>query len=86
MGLEVGLGIDIDLNLNVGTLLLDGEGGDTDGVEETTEELADARGAPWADDLTALERELGTKDGVLDGTGLYLAEGKGLVDGGALVA
>ena len=86
LGLEVGLGVDIDLNLNVGTLLLDGEGGDTDGVEETAEELADAGGAPCADDLTGLQGELGAEDGVLDGVGIDLAEGKGLVDGGALVA
>ena len=86
LGLEVGLGVDIDLNLNVGTLLLDGEGGDTDGVEETAEELADAGGAPCADDLTSLQGELGAEDGVLDGGGVDLAEGKGLVDGGALVA
>ena len=86
LGLEVGLGVDIDLNLNVGALLLDGEGGDTDGVEETAEELADAGGAPCADDLTSLQGELGAEDGILDGGGVDLAEGKGLVDGGALVA
>ena len=86
LGLEVGLGVDIDLNLNVGSLLLDGEGGDTDGVEETAEELADAGGAPRADDLTSLQGELGAEDGVLDGGAIDLAEGKGLVDGGALVA
>ena len=86
LGLEVGLGVDIDLNLNVGSLLLDGEGGDTDGVEETAEELADAGGAPRADDLTSLQGELGAEDGVLDGGAIDLAEGKGLDDGGALVA
>ena len=86
LGLEVGLGVDIDLNLNVGSLLLDGVGVDTDGVEETAEELADAGGAPRADDLTSLQGELGAKDGVLDGGAIDLAEGKGLVDGGALVA
>jgi len=86
LGLEVGLGVDIDLNLNVGSLLLDGVGVDTDGVEETAEELADAGGAPRADDLTSLQGELGAEDGVLDGGAIDLAEGKGLVDGGALVA
>jgi len=86
LGLEVGLGVDIDLNLNVGTLLLDGEGGDTDGVEKSSEELSDAGGAPRADDLTGLQGELGTEDGVLDGGAIDLAEGKGLVDGRALVA
>ena len=86
LGLEVGLGVDIDLDLNVGSLLLDGEGGDTDGVEKGSEELADSTGAPSTDNIASLEAELSAEDGVRDGAGLDLAEGKRLVDGGALVA
>ena len=86
MGLKVSLGVDINLHLNVGTLLLDGEGGDTDGVKETAKELANAGWAPGSDDLTGLEGELSTEDRILDSALLNLAEGKGLVDGGALIA
>lgn len=83
--LEIGLVVNIDLNLNNLSLGLDGVGGDSDGVEEATEELSKAGRAP-ADNLSGLEVELGSEDGVRDGSLLDLSEGEGLSDGGALVA
>ena len=61
--LKVSLVVDIDLNLKNLALGLDGVGGNTLGIEETTNQLSKTRGAP-AHHLTSLEAELGSKDGI----------------------
>ena len=84
VGLEVGLGVDINLDLKVSSLLANGECGDSNGLEKSSEKLSDSSWAPF-NNISALEGELGSKDGVLDGSGVDTAEGKGLVHRGALV-
>ena len=61
--LKVSLVVDIDLNLKSLSLNLDGVGGDTLGIEKSTNQHTETRGAP-AHDLSSLEAELGSKDGI----------------------
>jgi len=83
--LEVGLVVNINLNLNILALSLDRVSGDSDGVEDSTNKLSKTSWAPVYD-LTGLKAELGSKDGVRDGTIISnLTEGKGLVDRRALI-
>jgi len=85
-GLEVGLVVNINLNLNSLALRLDRVSGDADGVEQTSNNLSKARRAPL-DNLSSLEAELGSEDGVRDSAiRVNLTKGKGLVDGRALIA
>jgi hypothetical protein len=87
VGFEVELSVDINLDFNATFALADGVGWDTDGGESSTDELSNSGRAPWSDDITGLQGELGSKNGVLDGSiGVDFTERKGLVDGRALVS
>lgn len=87
VGFEVGLSIDINLNLNVVLALANGVSGNTDGRESTSDELSNSRWAPCSNNISGLQGELGSKNGVLDGSvGVDLAERKGLVDRRALIS
>lgn len=87
VGFEVGLGVDINLDIDGSLTLLDGVGWDTNGGESSTDEFSDSRWAPCSDDTSGLQVELGSKNGVLDGSiRVDLTERKGLVDGRALVS
>lgn len=84
--LEVGLVVNINLNLNNLSLSLDGVGGDSNGVEDSSNNLSKSRWAPL-NNLSSLKAELGSEDGVGDGTVITdLSEGEGLVDRRALVS
>lgn len=87
LGFEVGLVVNINLNLNNLSLRLDGVDGNSRGVEKSSEEQSNTSWAPLSNNLSGLEAELGSEYGVLDGSVIiYLTEGKGLVDRGALVS
>jgi hypothetical protein len=86
VGFKVGLGIDINLNLDVVLALANGVSGDTDGREGSSNELSNSRWAPCSYNISSLQGEFGSKNGVLNGSvRIDLTEGKGLVDGRALV-
>lgn len=87
VGFEVGLGVNIDLDIDGSLSLLDGVGWDTNGREGSTDELSNSGWAPLSNNLSGLQVELGSKNGVLDGSvGVDLTEGKGLADRRALVS
>ena len=86
VGFEVGLGVNIDLDIDGSLSLLDGVCWDTNWGESTSDELSNSRWAPGSDNISSLQAELGSKNGVLDGSvSIDLTERKRLVDGRALV-
>ena len=86
VGFEVGLGVNIDLDIDGSSSLLDGVCGDTNWGESTSDELSNSRWAPGSDNISSLQAELGSKNGVLDGSiTIDLTERKRLVDRRALV-
>jgi hypothetical protein len=87
VGFEVELSIHINLDINCFSALPDGVSGDTDGGESSSDELSDSGWAPCSNNISGLQVELGSKNGVLDGSvSVDLTERKGLVDRGALVS
>lgn len=86
VGFEVGLGVDIDLDIDGSSSLLYWVCWNTDGGESTSDELSNSRWAPFSDNITSLQAELGSKDRVLDSSVIIdLSERKRLVDRRALV-
>jgi hypothetical protein len=85
VGFEVEFGVDINLYINALSGLLDRVCGDTSGSESSTNEPSNSRWAPRSNNLSSLQGELGSKDGVLDRVTTYLTERKRLVDRGAFV-
>jgi hypothetical protein len=85
VGFKVEFGIDINLYIDALSRLLDGVCGDTSGSEGSTNKPSNSGWAPSSNNLTSLQGELGSKDGVLDGVTRYLSERKRLVDRGAFV-
>jgi hypothetical protein len=84
---EVGLSIDIDLHLNLTTAGLDREGWDANRIEESSEKLSDSTWAPWSNNFSSLQGELGSKNWVSDSSIIAnLSERKRLVDRRALVS
>jgi hypothetical protein len=87
LSLKVQLVVDIDLDLEHTFSLLDGEGGDSGGVEKSSEQFSNSRGAPGSYNLSSLEGEFGSKDGIRNSSvGTDLSERKRLVHWGALVS
>ena len=87
VGFEVGLGVNIHLNLDEVLALSDREGRNSDRREGTSDKLSNSRWAPLSNNLSGLEGELGSKDGVLDGSvSSDLTERQRLVYRGALVS
>ena len=84
VGFKVELVVDIYLNFDVLSRLLDGESGDTSRRESTSQQFSKARWAP-VNNFSSLQVELGSKNGVVDGSTCDLSERKGLVDRRALV-
>ena len=86
-GFVIVLGVDIDLDLNSILGLADGVDRDTGGCEGSSDEDSNSGWAPFSNDITRLQVELGSQDGILDGSvSTDLSEGKRLVDRGALVS
>jgi hypothetical protein len=86
LSLEVGLVVNINLNLNNASLSLDRVDRNSDGVKKSSNELSKSSWAP-RDYLSSLKVELGSKNGIGDGSVLVnLSERKGLVDRGALIS
>jgi len=84
-GFEVELRVHVDLDFEVTCPLTDWVCGHAGGGESTSDKLSQAGWAPGYN-LASLQAEFGSKDGILDGPVVVdLAEGKGLVDGRALV-
>ena len=87
VGFEVSLGVNIDLDIDGSLALLDWVSWDTNRGESTSDELSNSGWAPCSDNISGLQGELGSKNGVLDGSIIIdLTERKGLVDRGALVS
>jgi len=87
VGFKVGLSIDIHLNLDVVLALANRVGWNTNRGECSSDELSDSGWAPRSNNITSLQRELSSKNGILDGSvGVDLTERKGLVHRGALVS
>jgi len=84
--LEVGLGIYINLDINGSLSGLNRVYRNARGVEKTSKKLSNTSWAPFSLNLTGLEVELGSKNGVLNAATSNPSEGKRLVDGGALVS
>jgi hypothetical protein len=83
----VELGVDIDLDLNSILGLANRVGRDTGRGEGSSDKFSDSGWAPLSNDITSLQTELRSQNGVLDGSvSIDLSEGKGLVDRGALVS
>lgn len=85
VGFKVELVVDIYLDFDVLARLLDGVNRDANWAEGTAQKLSKTRGAPLHNG-TSLQVELGSKDGVTDGSLTDLTEGQGLVDRWALVS
>jgi len=87
VGFEVSLVVDIDLNLNSLSLGLDRVYRNTDGVEESSDQLSNSSRAPISNNLSGLEAELCSKYGVLDSSVIiHVSERKGLVDRRAFIS
>jgi hypothetical protein len=83
---EVRLSVHIDLDFNAGARLANRESGDAARFEKPSEDSSDSRWAPLSNNLTSLQGELGSKNGILDGSvRVDFAERKGLVHRRALV-
>lgn len=85
--LVVGLSIDINLHFNVILALANRVSGNTDRGEGSSDKLSNSRWAPCSHNISSLQGELGSKDGILDSSIVIdLTERKRLVHWGALVA
>ena len=84
---EVELGVNIDLDLDGSLGLADRVSGDTNGGESSSDEVSNSGWAPFSNNFSSLQGELGSKNGVLDGSvRIDFSERKGLVDRRALVS